>query len=174
MGIDWRYGAEWYECLLVDYDVSSNWANWQYVSGVGNDPRGENRIFNPVKQAFDYDRDITVPAEAGGKTKGGGAYVRMWVPNSKLSRTSRTCSRPPLHRRRNRCDLALPILIWSQIPSNVSNSLSISGHGPSERFVTHGDAASLTQKAHRKLPIGFVGVFPAAWTALLNAPAANR
>ncbi|KAK3940593.1 cryptochrome [Diplogelasinospora grovesii] len=66
LGIDWRYGAEWYEMLLVDYDVSSNWANWQYVSGVGNDPRGEMRIFNPVKQAFDYDRD--------------GSYVRSWVP----------------------------------------------------------------------------------------------
>lgn len=64
--IDWRYGAEWYEMLLVDYDVSSNWANWQYVAGVGNDPRGEARIFNPVKQAFDYDKD--------------GEYVRAWVP----------------------------------------------------------------------------------------------
>ncbi|KAH9888674.1 DASH family cryptochrome [Xylariomycetidae sp. FL2044] len=64
--IDWRYGAEWYEMLLVDYDVSSNWANWQYVSGVGNDPRGEARIFNPVKQAFDYDKE--------------GEYVRLWVP----------------------------------------------------------------------------------------------
>lgn len=63
--IDWRYGAEWYEMLLVDYDVSSNWANWQYIAGVGNDPRGEARIFNPVKQAYDYDTD--------------GAYVRTWV-----------------------------------------------------------------------------------------------
>ncbi|KAI0020048.1 DASH family cryptochrome [Xylariomycetidae sp. FL0641] len=66
LGIDWRYGAEWYEMFLVDYDVSSNWANWQYVAGVGNDPRGEARIFNPVKQAFDYDKD--------------GDYVRTWVP----------------------------------------------------------------------------------------------
>ncbi|KAI1101199.1 cryptochrome [Jackrogersella minutella] len=66
LNIDWRYGAEWYEMLLVDYDVSSNWANWQYVAGVGNDPRGEARIFNPVKQAFDYDKD--------------GQYVRCWVP----------------------------------------------------------------------------------------------
>jgi deoxyribodipyrimidine photo-lyase len=64
--IDWRYGAEWYEMMLVDYDVSSNWSNWQYVAGVGNDPRGDARIFNPVKQAFDYDKD--------------GMYVRTWVP----------------------------------------------------------------------------------------------
>ncbi|GAW23278.1 hypothetical protein ANO14919_128320 [Xylariales sp. No.14919] len=66
LNIDWRYGAEWYEFMLVDYDVNSNWSNWQYVAGVGNDPRGEARIFNPVKQAFDYDKD--------------GAYVRCWVP----------------------------------------------------------------------------------------------
>lgn len=29
LGIDWRIGAEWYESLLTDYDVSSNWGNWQ-------------------------------------------------------------------------------------------------------------------------------------------------
>ncbi|TAQ88712.1 hypothetical protein B7494_g2951 [Chlorociboria aeruginascens] len=53
--LDWRIGAEYYESTLVDHDVNSNWGNWQYVAGVGNDPRGEARIFNPVKQAFDYD-----------------------------------------------------------------------------------------------------------------------
>ena len=66
LGIDWRFGAEWYESLLVDYDVSSNWGNWQYTAGVGNDPRGEARVFNPVKQAFDYDPK--------------GAYIQAWVP----------------------------------------------------------------------------------------------
>ncbi|KAK2593633.1 hypothetical protein QQS21_008681 [Conoideocrella luteorostrata] len=69
LSIDWRYGAEWYEMLLVDYDVSSNWANWQYVAGVGNDPRGDARTFNPVKQAFDYDED--------------GSFVRLWLPELK-------------------------------------------------------------------------------------------
>lgn len=49
LGIDWRVGAEWYESLLIDYDLSSNWGNWQYTAGVGNDPR-EARVFNPVKQ----------------------------------------------------------------------------------------------------------------------------
>ena len=63
--LDWRLGAEWYESMLVDYDVSNNWGNWQYVAGVGNDPRGEARIFNPVKQAFDYDPRAE--------------YVKAWV-----------------------------------------------------------------------------------------------
>jgi deoxyribodipyrimidine photo-lyase len=66
LGINWMLGAEWYESLLVDYDVSSNWGNWQYVAGVGNDPRGEARVFNPVKQAFDYDPE--------------GEYIKAWVP----------------------------------------------------------------------------------------------
>ena len=66
LGIDWRIGAEWYESMLADYDVSSNWGNWQYTAGVGNDPRGEARVFNPVKQAFDYDAK--------------GDYVKAWVP----------------------------------------------------------------------------------------------
>ncbi|KAK4694445.1 cryptochrome, partial [Lecanoromycetidae sp. Uapishka_2] len=64
LGIDWRVGAEWYESLLVDYDLSSNWGNWQYTAGVGNDPR-EARVFNPVKQAHDYDPH--------------GEYVKNWV-----------------------------------------------------------------------------------------------
>jgi deoxyribodipyrimidine photo-lyase len=55
LNINWIIGAEWYEYCLVDYDVSSNWGNWQYVAGVGNDPRGEARVFNPVKQSSDYD-----------------------------------------------------------------------------------------------------------------------
>ncbi|CZR51632.1 related to cryptochrome DASH [Phialocephala subalpina] len=67
--LDWRVGAEWYECMLVDYDLSSNWGNWQYLAGVGNDPRGEARIFNPVKQAFDYDPQ--------------GEYVKAWVPETR-------------------------------------------------------------------------------------------
>ena len=52
--IDWRYGAAYFEQQLIDYDVCSNWGNWAYLAGVGNDPRG-NRYFNIAKQAEDYD-----------------------------------------------------------------------------------------------------------------------
>ena len=54
--LDWRYGAAYFEQQLIDYDVCSNWGNWAYVAGVGNDPRGK-RIFNIEKQAADYDSD---------------------------------------------------------------------------------------------------------------------
>jgi deoxyribodipyrimidine photo-lyase len=52
--LDWRYGAAYFEQQLIDYDVCSNWGNWAYLAGVGNDPRG-NRYFNVAKQAEDYD-----------------------------------------------------------------------------------------------------------------------
>jgi len=53
--LDWRYGASYFEQQLIDYDVCSNWGNWAYLAGVGNDPRG-NRTFNFEKQANDYDK----------------------------------------------------------------------------------------------------------------------
>jgi deoxyribodipyrimidine photo-lyase len=52
--LDWRLGAAYFEQQLIDYDVSSNWGNWAYQAGVGNDPRGK-RIFNIDKQAKEYD-----------------------------------------------------------------------------------------------------------------------
>lgn len=56
--LDWRYGAAYFEQQLIDYDVCSNWGNWAYLAGVGNDPRG-NRYFNIEKQAADYDKNKT-------------------------------------------------------------------------------------------------------------------
>jgi deoxyribodipyrimidine photo-lyase len=66
--IDWRWGAYYFERQLVDYDVASNWGNWAYVAGVGNDPRN-NRYFNILSQAKRYDNS--------------GEYVRLWLPELK-------------------------------------------------------------------------------------------
>jgi deoxyribodipyrimidine photo-lyase len=63
--LDWRWGASYFETKLIDYDPTSNWANWAYIAGVGNDPR-ENRYFNILKQARDYD--------------GNGDFVKYWLP----------------------------------------------------------------------------------------------
>lgn len=52
--VDWRWGARYFEQQLIDYDVCSNWCNWAYVAGVGNDPRPD-RYFNPNRQAEVYD-----------------------------------------------------------------------------------------------------------------------
>ncbi|MBL0340465.1 MAG: DASH family cryptochrome [Bacteroidetes bacterium] len=52
--VNWTWGAMYFEEKLIDYSPSSNWGNWAYIAGVGNDPR-ENRYFNPLKQAKEYD-----------------------------------------------------------------------------------------------------------------------
>jgi len=54
LAIDWRYGAAYFEEQLIDYDVASNWGNWQHIAGVGADPRGGRR-FNLEKQTEQYD-----------------------------------------------------------------------------------------------------------------------
>lgn len=69
LGINWQMGAEWFESALIDYDVCSNWGNWNYTAGVGNDARGF-RFFNILKQSKDYDPD--------------GAYVKHWLPELAL------------------------------------------------------------------------------------------
>ncbi len=57
LNMDWRLGAAYFEEQLIDYDVCSNWGNWAYLAGVGNDPRG-HRYFNIEKQASDYDKKM--------------------------------------------------------------------------------------------------------------------
>jgi len=64
LGIDWTWGAEWFESVLIDYDVHANWGNWAYVAGVGNDPR-VGRRFDTRWQAKKYDAR--------------GDYVRHWL-----------------------------------------------------------------------------------------------
>lgn len=64
-GIDWRYGAAFFEKHLIDYDVASNYGNWQYIAGVGADPRG-GRHFNQEKQAATYDPDHLFTRKWGG------------------------------------------------------------------------------------------------------------
>ena len=63
--LDWRWGAALFEHYLLDYDVSSNYGNWQYIAGVGADPR-ENRLFNVSLQLKKYDAK--------------GDYVKHWIP----------------------------------------------------------------------------------------------
>ncbi len=53
MKVNWIWGAEWFETMLIDYDPCSNWGNWNYNAGVGTDQR--DRIFHPPNQALRYD-----------------------------------------------------------------------------------------------------------------------
>ena len=60
---DWRVAAAYFESMLIDYDVHSNYGNWLYNAGVGNDPR--DRKFNIKRQAEMYD--------------GAGKYQKLWL-----------------------------------------------------------------------------------------------
>jgi deoxyribodipyrimidine photo-lyase len=68
--VDWRYGAAWFEEQLIDYDAAVNWGNWQYIAGVGVDPRG-GRHFNIEKQTTLYDPN--------------GDYQAQWIDQSQQS-----------------------------------------------------------------------------------------
>lgn len=61
--LDWRYGAAYFQQQLIDFDVASNWGNWQYIAGVGVDPRG-GRHFNLDKQTEQFDAN--------------GEFIRKW------------------------------------------------------------------------------------------------
>ncbi|MFZ4261927.1 cryptochrome/photolyase family protein [Sphingobacterium sp. HJSM2_6] len=64
--IDWRWGEAYFAAKLLDYDLSSNNGNWQWVAGTGCDAAPFFRIFNPLVQAKRFDPDAV--------------YVRRWVP----------------------------------------------------------------------------------------------
>lgn len=69
---DWRYGAAYFQQQLIDHDVAINWGNWQYIAGVGSDPRG-GRWFNLEKQQNQYDPDHQ--------------YLNRWTNNNELTTT---------------------------------------------------------------------------------------
>ncbi|HMN68683.1 MAG TPA: deoxyribodipyrimidine photo-lyase [Bdellovibrionales bacterium] len=64
--IDWRLGERHFAEKLLDFELSSNVGNWQWVAGSGCDAAPYFRIFNPSLQAKKFDK--------------AGAYVRRWVP----------------------------------------------------------------------------------------------
>ncbi|MDE2575464.1 MAG: FAD-binding domain-containing protein, partial [Rhodospirillales bacterium] len=64
--IPWQRGEAWFWDTLVDADLATNAASWQWVAGCGADAAPYFRIFNPVLQGAKFDAD--------------GAYVRRFVP----------------------------------------------------------------------------------------------
>lgn len=64
LGVDWRWGQEYFRAMLLDLDESSNNGGWQWGASVGADPK-PIRIFNPYLQAENYDK--------------AGVYQRTWL-----------------------------------------------------------------------------------------------
>ena len=64
--IDWRLGEAYFASKLLDYEMSSNVGNWQWVAGCGVDAAPYFRIFNPHTQIDKFD-----PKHL---------YIKKWVP----------------------------------------------------------------------------------------------
>ncbi|WP_428374388.1 cryptochrome/photolyase family protein [Lichenicoccus sp.] len=64
--VSWQEGEAWFWDTLVDGDLATNSASWQWVAGTGTDSQPFFRIFNPVTQGRKFDPE--------------GTYVRRWVP----------------------------------------------------------------------------------------------
>ncbi len=63
--IDWRWGEAYFAEKLLDYEMSSNIGNWQWIAGAGADAAPYFRIFNPATQSSDYDKEHR--------------YIKKWV-----------------------------------------------------------------------------------------------
>ena len=71
--LHWKHGQQWFFDTLVDADIGSNTAGWQWISGCGADASPYFRIFNPVLQGQKFDPD--------------GEYVKKFIPElSKVSK----------------------------------------------------------------------------------------
>lgn len=64
--IPWQEGARWFWDTLVDADLANNTLGWQWTAGCGVDAAPYFRIFNPVRQARQYDPE--------------GRYIGRWIP----------------------------------------------------------------------------------------------
>jgi deoxyribodipyrimidine photo-lyase len=62
----WHLGEEWFWDCLVDADLASNAASWQWIAGCGADAAPYFRIFNPITQSQKFDEK--------------GEYIRRFVP----------------------------------------------------------------------------------------------
>ncbi|NMM13607.1 MAG: deoxyribodipyrimidine photo-lyase [Rhodoferax sp.] len=66
LGIDWRWGEQYFAQHLNDFDLSANNGGWQWVSSSGCDAQPYFRIFNPVSQSEKFDAE--------------GKFIRRYLP----------------------------------------------------------------------------------------------
>ena len=63
LNLPWIWCAQWFESWLIDHDPAVNYGNWQYIQGIGTDPKG-GRQFDVAWQQERYDPD--------------GLYTELW------------------------------------------------------------------------------------------------
>ena len=61
--IDWRLGANYFEKMLIDHDVTSNYGGWTWQAGIHG---GRVNKFNTLIQSNKFDPE--------------GKYIKHWCP----------------------------------------------------------------------------------------------
>lgn len=98
--IDWRWGAAWFECQLLDYDVCSNWLNW-------NTQATEIWYTNPVHQSLKYDKK--------------GEYIRTWIPELQEVESALVHAPWLLEEKETISDYPHPIEIYKKWTRSINN-----------------------------------------------------
>ena len=66
---DWRLGEKFFMESLIDADFASNNGGWQWSSSTGTDAAPYFRIFNPITQSTNFDKD--------------GKFIKKYIPELK-------------------------------------------------------------------------------------------
>ena len=66
LGIDWRWGEQYFALHLNDFDLAANNGGWQWASSSGCDAQPYFRIFNPSNQSEKFDPQ--------------GKFIKRYVP----------------------------------------------------------------------------------------------
>ena len=66
---DWKLGEEYFMQNLIDGDFASNNGGWQWSSSTGTDAAPYFRIFNPITQSTNFDKE--------------GLFIKKYVPELK-------------------------------------------------------------------------------------------
>ena len=91
---DWRLGESYFMQNLIDGDFASNNGGWQWSSSTGTDAAPYFRIFNPITQSTNFDKN--------------GEFIKKYVPELKDMNKSVIHNPPKEHRKY--CKYPEPIL----------------------------------------------------------------
>ncbi len=73
LGLDWRWGEQYFAQTLNDFDLSANVGGWQWAASSGCDAQPYFRIFNPTSQSEKFDSE--------------GQFIKRYLPQlSQLSK----------------------------------------------------------------------------------------
>jgi deoxyribodipyrimidine photo-lyase len=91
---DWRLGEEYFMQNLIDGDFASNNGGWQWSSSTGTDAAPYFRIFNPITQSTNFDKE--------------GKFIKKYVPE--LKDLDKSVIHNPSLEHRKYCKYPEPIL----------------------------------------------------------------